>query len=305
MLGCGIGSGVAAVAGRPLPAPARAIDLPPGASLPATMVRRYTMSGSVRPLLFWIGRDDIGAARIVWRRDDEGARGYELLIGTDPAHAPRALNRWGYIAEEVLGADGSMLALMTRADETGYEEAAASAAGRPTGGEFRAIRARVGGGAATWQVATASTHQPLTFHDLDAALDRVGNELISTAHRRMQVSGGVRPGFLVALAELLDRAVRIANERRDGAALQPLRLEYLFGGAVYELRLRHARPGIEPVQNTSAPIVRTTFEIRTPATNARTRFDVVCGTEGSLAGVPVFVAWQPRWWLAVSLRLVD
>ena len=72
-----------------------------------------SMSGYVRPLLFWFGRDDIGLARVVWRTGDDGARGYELLVGTDPAKAPRALNRWGFVSEEVHGAEGAVLALMT------------------------------------------------------------------------------------------------------------------------------------------------------------------------------------------------
>jgi hypothetical protein len=32
---------------------------------------------------------------------------------------------------------------------------------------------------------------------------------------------------------------------------------------------------------------------------------MVCGTEGALAGVPISVSWQPRWWLKVSLTLIE
>src|SRR4051812_29032199 len=97
-------------------------------ALRPVMTRSYVMSGKIRPLLFWIGKDDIGLARIVWRRGEGGGVGYEFLVGTDPAKAPRALNRWGYIAEDAEGAGGSLLALMTGADENSYADAESSSA---------------------------------------------------------------------------------------------------------------------------------------------------------------------------------
>ncbi|HEX6945253.1 MAG TPA: hypothetical protein VF196_03600, partial [Casimicrobiaceae bacterium] len=75
----------------------------PGSRIPVVQERRYVMSGAVRPLLFWVKRDDIGLARIVWRRGSDGSRGYELLVGTDPARAPGSINRWGFVTEEALG----------------------------------------------------------------------------------------------------------------------------------------------------------------------------------------------------------
>ena len=71
----------------------------PAGDLPVLRMHRYKMAGRIRPLLFWIGRDDVGMGEIVWR-GAEGAVAYELLIGTDAAKAPRAINRWGYILED-------------------------------------------------------------------------------------------------------------------------------------------------------------------------------------------------------------
>jgi len=45
---------------------------------------RYRLSAAIRPLLFWVGAKNVGGARIVWREGDEGRRGYELLLGSDP-----------------------------------------------------------------------------------------------------------------------------------------------------------------------------------------------------------------------------
>ena len=177
------------------------------------MTRHYTMAGKVRPLLFWIGKEDIGIARIVWRRGESGAVGYEFLVGTDPVKAPRSINRWGYIAEDVDGADGSLLALMTGADEANYNEAAANSARPPGSGDFRAIHARVLRGASTWQTARVTTPSALTVRDVDDALDRVRRETAAAAPRGMSLPPGARPGFLTAVAEMID-ARSAASTRR-------------------------------------------------------------------------------------------
>jgi hypothetical protein len=283
--------------------PVSSDDALPGERLRTVMVRQYTLSGRIRPLLFWFGRDNIGMARLVWRRDDRGARGYELLVGTDPARAPRSLNRWGYIAEEVLGSNGAMLALMTGADEVSYDEAEASTTRSSSTGDFRAIRARVHDADATWRVATVQTSRAFTIHDVVAALDRVRRDTATTAPRARHVPARARPGFLVALADLIDEVVGVGRGRTTADELKRLSLEYLFGQRTYELRVRAVRPDLIQLGGQPTPVVQASFEIRTPVTNARTRFEITCGTDGGLAGVPVAMEWQPRWWLKVGLRL--
>src|SRR5918996_5321259 len=101
--------------------------------LPVVAERYYRMLAKVRPLLFWISRDDVGGARIGWLGDQGGSRGFELLIGSDPARAPRKINRWGYIAEEVRGSTASTLGVMKQSNEESIEEAKAKL-GKDTGG---------------------------------------------------------------------------------------------------------------------------------------------------------------------------
>ncbi len=85
----------------------------------------YRMLAKVRPLLFWVSRDNVGGARIGWLGDSSGSRGFELLIGSDPARAPRKINRWGYIAEELRGSHASTLGVMKQSNEDSIEEAKA------------------------------------------------------------------------------------------------------------------------------------------------------------------------------------
>jgi hypothetical protein len=63
---------------------------------PVAAAHRYRLSAAIRPLLFWVGAKNVGGARIVRRHDGAGRKGYELLLGSDPARAPRRINRWGW-----------------------------------------------------------------------------------------------------------------------------------------------------------------------------------------------------------------
>jgi hypothetical protein len=261
-------------------------------------VHHYTMAGRIRPLLFWFGRDNVGLARLVWRVGDADARGYELLVGTDPARAPRSLNRWGYIAEEVEPPGGSLFAIMTGTDHASYDEAAASASQPGSDSRLRAIESRVNAGHATWRTASLQPPAPVTVHDADAALGRFHRDVSASATRTASISAGARPGFLVAVADLIDIALRSGPPVARRA-----RVEYVFGRAAYDLRARDVRATSIDLDGRSIPVMLMELEIRSHATDARTRFDLTCGTTAELAGVPVIVEWQPRWWLKLSLRL--
>src|SRR5262245_16040866 len=85
----------------------------------------YSVSARVRPLLlFWIRCNDVGDAVVTTRRGSDQS-GYTLLIGSDPERAPRRINRWGYIDEEIRGDEVRVIGLMTEADEQSVEEAEA------------------------------------------------------------------------------------------------------------------------------------------------------------------------------------
>jgi len=271
----------------------------PGASLPILKDRRYLMSGAARPLLFWIGRDDIGLARIVWRRGREGARGYELLVGTDPERAPRGLNRWGFITEETLGETGAVLALMTGSHETSYEQEAEGVERGAPGADFRAIRSRTTGGATEWRLARVRTREALTVHQAGDALDLVRTDG-RAADRRREIGADVRPGFLIAVADLVEATVAAS---RSGGGTPEEGVRYVFGEQLYELRVRDTESVRVDVAGRLTPGIETSFETRALGTGKRTRFRLTIGTEGETLGVPLAIEWQPRWWLRVSLRL--
>ena len=277
----------------------------PGQALSIVRAHRYRMAGRIRPLLFWIGRDEVGFARIVWRADEMGGRAFEFLVGTDPAVAPRRLNRWGYIAEQHLGRDGTLLAVMARSDEQSVGEVEARVGeGRRTG-DFQAIRGVVRGGQATWQVAPVHTSSDLTIHQVGTLLRQVESDTAAATRHHASLGPAVRPGFLTAVAEIVDRTTamwHVDGSARDGWGSP---VPYVFGQRQFEVRVRSFALVASPRRELTggARVADVAFEIRTIATGERTRFEMVYPLEGVLAGVPLRIRWQPRWWLQVELQL--
>src|SRR5918993_3859015 len=172
--------------------------------LPVVAERYYRMLAKVRPLLFWISRDDVGGARIGWLGDQGGSKGFELLIGSDPARAPRKINRWGYIAEELRGSTASTLGVMKQSNEESIEEAKAKL-GKDTGGThaFKAIRATTENGQAKADVLTLQAAGDLTYRDVGSLLTLIDGNASPTSSKTVKLPAGTRPGFLLALSDLM------------------------------------------------------------------------------------------------------
>lgn len=277
-------------------------------SLPVVAEHRYRMAGRIRPLLlFWIGRDDIGGGRVVTRRGDGGAIAYELVMGSDPDRAPRHLNRWGFLIEEVRGTDGVVLGAMTESDERSLEEAKARLAREGTQGGFffKAIQATVAADEARASVTMVHTPNNFTYRDVDIVLDLVTKELGRAAGRRVQVPHGARPGFLGALAELIHQSVAAGRRSAWSTLGEEMSVPFVYNATLYDLTLRDAQflPYAVLGGRSFARVVQGELESRDRTAGNRTRFQVIYGTEGPLAEVPVHVVYRPRWWLEVQLTL--
>jgi hypothetical protein len=246
-------------------------------------------------------RDDIGLARIVWREGADSARGYVFLVGTDPTRAPRGINRWGVISEDVQDAGGSLLAIMTGSSDTSYEKEAAAASTAGTI-EYHAIRSRAGDGLTTWDLVNLRAPSELTVHDSSALLE-YANRAPRHPRSLRRVPPGSRPGFLVAVDDLLQQA--LAAARHSASAPAPAPVQYVFGSNTYRLSLRRAETVNIAAGDQHIPALRLAFEAKTLESGDTSRFELTSGTTGALTGVPLTIEWQPRWWLRVRLRLAD
>jgi hypothetical protein len=272
------------------------------ARMPAVREESYVVNARVRPmLLFWISRDNIGEARITWRKGPADGRAFELLIGSDPLRAPRRINRWGFIVEELHGANAEILGVMKESNEQTIAEADAETA-RRDGIEvstFKAARTTIIGNQAVSGTMTVRAPAELTYRDLDALLGLIPRE--PPRVRTLTLPPGTQKGFLVALDSLIHASVGPC-ESRAGLRQVP-GVPYVYNQALYDLSLVSC--AYEPAWKTqigaSIPAVDGRFQLTNRITKSATKFRLVIGTSGEWRGVPVRMVFRPRWWMEVEL----
>lgn len=278
---------------------------PQAAVLARTGAQRhhYTISGRVRPLVFWVGKDDVGDAVITSRRENDSAS-YALLIGSDPERAPRNINRWGYISEEVRGADATLLGLMTESDEESVSQAEANLRSRGDR-TFNVIHAEVAGGEARSVVRSVAAPSTLTLRQVDTVLELADRSGSNGQTRVVRVPAGGRPGFLTAVADVLH--TQAADWRSTGKVHPCDVVPYVYHGKTYQLRSTHARAvGSARIgANTYDHLIESQFQVKNVATGEVTDFSLTYAADGPLAEIPVSAIYQPRWWIQIQLTLDD
>lgn len=269
----------------------------PGRDLPVIREHKYRMAGKIRVLLLWVGKDDVGDAVIKWRGSAD-AQAFELLIGADPQRAPGQMNKWGYLVEESRNGNTSTVGLISQEPAEKLSEVRAGLAAPADQRAFDTVRGLVTRTAGNARVGTLHAPSALTYRDADRVLGDVLNDS-SLALKRIARSPGVNAGFLSTLDELMDASIA-------GARTSPRR-PYIHGDKIYELRLleatRHAQ--FERDGRTFHNVIRSRFETKEVGNRTGTRFDLVYGASGALAGIPVVISYQPKWWLHVDLVLTS
>jgi hypothetical protein len=289
------------------PAPSAILVSTFSSALPVLAEHRYRLAAKIRPLLFfWMGRDNVGGARIVWRRGVDGTRGWEVLIGSDPRRAPAHVNRWGYIREEGTDADLTMLGVMKQSNEQSLDEARAHVEKVPQAGYvFKLIRTRVIEGQSNAQVTTGGFPHDYTYHDLPALLGGFQSPSVTTGSpKQVRLARSAKPGFLVAVADLIHDST-YAFHRSGAAGLTRRTVAYAYNGQLFDLTLlaprvlKNARFG----DRAYPVLLKADFDVQDRAGGAKEQFSLVFGTDGAIEEVPVYIAYQPRWWFKAELLL--
>ena len=290
-----------AIVGQTAP---RAEHAPHAAAVILTAGQRhhYTIGGRVRPLLFWMGKEDVGDAVITTRRDAESST-YALLIGSDPDRAPRSVNRWGYIAEELRGTEATVVGLMTESDEDSVDQAEANLRKRGDS-TFTVIHGSVSGGEARSVIRSVSAPSTLTMRQVDTVLETAERRGTDSQPRVVPMPAGARPGFLSAVADLLH--AQAAVWRSTGAVHPSDRVPFVYHGKVYQLRATQSRVvGSQRIGAvTYDHLIASQFQIKNTS-GAVSEFSMTYAADGALAEMPIAVTYQPRWWIEIHLTLDD
>lgn len=298
MFGIGIALAVAvtstsaSVPGAESPGNARRAAAICGAPPARVVEHQYTVRARIRPLLFWTGRRDVGAAWFGSRASSAGGARLELLIGTDPDRAPMRVNRWGYIAETICDDRTELIGLMTESNEQTLEQAQAATKGGQRG-QVKAIRAHASGRSVATEILALSPPGSVTYRDLDSVLAGLP---ASGALRETDVPPGTDSGFLVAVTRLIHDSV--TSHRESGLAREDLRRTYVYAGRLYDVALMSS--AVHEIR--SSTVLESAFQIRNRATGSTTDFHISYPVAGDNAEVPVRIAYRPRWWLELELQ---
>jgi hypothetical protein len=259
---------------------------------------RYRIVGKVRLLFVWASAEDVGGARMTWRRGEQN-QSVALLIGSEPRRAPRGVNEWGYIREEVSADSTKVFGIRTVSDGDSPEDAEARRRARARVVELGVLCASVSRVDAASRTATVSVSGDATYRDLDRVLDVVERHAAWNG-RRTPRPANVAPGFLTAL----DLMMRISARQSGDAPVCP-RLSYVYKDAVYDLipRCVERIAALRTESGVYENLLRTDVAVKNRATGSVSSFSITYGTEGPLAGVPVAAKYQPNWWFKVELEL--
>jgi hypothetical protein len=303
----------------------------------------YDMTVRVRLIFFWVSKDDVGGGYI--RRgiskDDPRLELFQVLFGSDPAKAPKQINRWGAGTEAEWHrnpvpsataasptddvAASAFFGFMKSSKGKSVSEMQAELKKEKDQGAhaFTGMLSRVEPGHTFSLVVPLNSDQDFTLHQYAEAEPLMIDNLNSSekAPRTLPDSAPCnRPGeFLGTVWELMDAALNAASTqeaaRSGGAPAQINPLCYVHDSQVNTLTLEHSeavakleakvnssRGGILS-DNTFEHLLQLDFVTSHQDTGKKVYFTLLVGTQGALRGVPVQIRYSPNWWFQVVLNL--
>lgn len=283
----------------------------------------YVMTGKVRLLLFWTGRDDVGGGYIRFVSDSvSDFEGVDLKMGSDPSKAPRRINRWGAATEVRRRLDrhpgrtvGAFFGFMKASRNETLESAQAELddEGRTARYVFRASINRLESDASSSGYLLFHSDRDFDLNELDEARELVLAR-IHTAEEDLKMEDlllgddACSPpvGFLLALKDLTEALL--------SKATVPEPVCYVHNAKPYLLAVREqsderdfeavfSRHDGKEVTHRYHDVSKVRFETRSKDGEGRTSFRIWIGRSGPLRGVPIRIEYQPNWWFRVILNL--
>jgi hypothetical protein len=286
----------------------------------------YAMTVRLRLLFFWVKRDDVGGGYVKLGDvgEDPRLQVVQLLFGSDPAKAPRGINRWGAATEierrssssDVDPASSVFFGFIKPSTGGSVSSMQRELSAEGQGGEylFEATLSLVDRGRALYTGVPFYTDHDFNLHDLEQARQVAIRRLEDGPDRKFrrlegpsQLSCERTGGFLSTVAELLDDAVQ---GRRT-----PATLCYVYQARQYTATLESARrvaertvrvavrEGGTGINQTYRDLRQAHFRILRQDTGGETDFDILVGASGPIRGVPVQINYNPNWWFQVVLNL--
>jgi hypothetical protein len=285
----------------------------------------YIMTGRVRLLLFWAGADDVGGGYI--RRaappNAPSSKMFQLVIGSDPAKAPRAINRWGAAWEMLARAtdnrtpeSSTFFGFMKVSSGTSISAMQKELASEKQAGSkfmFSATISEAKPSGSFAKVVPFPSDQDFTIHQLDQAAPAVFDRLavpggvFKSVDASQMKACGRSEGFLSTISDFIDSALK-GQTKADP-------LCYIFNGDRFSLKLSQVtRVPQETVQlslhedpkkyvRTYHDLLLLHFDNYNETMKKPSSFELLVGTSGKMRGMPVRITYQPNWWFQVVLNV--
>jgi len=288
----------------------------------------YVMTARVRLLFFWAGKDDVGGGYI--RRGvstaDPRMEFIQVLFGSDPQKAPRAINRWGAGTEVSWHKDpvaslhpdditvSAFFGFMKSSQGKSAAEMQSELEREKNQGlhDFTGILSRVEPSRALSLVVPLQSDMDFNLHDYDRAEPLMLNNLADSTRPLRTLLDSARcqrsAEFLATVAELMDSAVAgqpapLSRCYVYDAQENTLTLEKAEAVESLPVHLRGPNNGVL-LEETHENLLQLDFVSKHKLTGKKVYFTIYVGTQGALRGVPVQICYQPNWWFQVVLNLL-
>lgn len=309
----------------PAETPAAAID-----SGSTETVYPYTMSGKIRLLFFWVGKDDVGGGNITLAQapgNDEGVQTerIEVLFGSKPERVPGGHNRWGYAYETsywrtLPGAapelDRTIFeGFMRRSKESSMSELKKTSTS-DTSFAFTGTRSEILPEGATAEIRYFTSEENFDYRHADS-IQKGYQQRLETGgppDKLKTLDNGTAYrtpfGFLGATRHLLESVV--TDFHQDSKRFDKARPSVIYVHNAKRFRLHIKDIDYKKtfrMDNKSSPLAQLSdvasvdFRIEELGTDYKHNFTLWVPLRGKLAGIPVRIVDKPRWWLRVELEL--
>jgi hypothetical protein len=288
----------------------------------------YSMTARLHLLFFWAGKDDVGGGYI--RRgvanDDPHQEFIQVLFGSDPEKAPRAINRWGAGTEVSWHKAPLTAAHADDVSASAFFGFMKSSQGKSAGEmqselereresgqhSFTGILSRVEPARALSLKVPLESATDFNLRDYDRAEPLMLQRLADSTEpvRYLDDTGRCArsASFLATVAELMDSA--LAGQTASGsrcyvydAQENTLTLEKVTFMDSLPVTLHGANKTVL-LKTTHKNLLQLDFVSAHKLTGKNVYFTVFEGTQGTLRGVPVEICYQPNWWFQVVLNLL-
>jgi hypothetical protein len=302
---------------------------------------QYNMTGRVRLLLFWIGRENVGKGTVRIESAKNPGEGtftekIEVQFGTLPQRVPMGINRWGtgqetasWRLEETLKPrtllSSQFVGFMRHSSEDSLSQVTRQNQQDKDKQQYwyDGIISTIQPNEATTEIYSYPLVEEISLEKMEMAREafqlrrRQGGPNASKRLSNLPRQYQTPQGFLTCLHNLMAAAThRFQQNGEKGWENSSDQATYAYNARVYKLETlsRHFHRQFPFVLSgsigvnsggTIPNVAEIDYQLTNLASGERHRFSLWFPMSGPLQNIPLQIRDNPRWWLQVQLQLIE